>query len=373
MPATHRYLVADLVTDQPLGWLPLGGVSYSRRIGAQGDFQGGFVISNPHLGEVARLMADRPVALYAERRVRGRASLWWGGIVWSALPTASRRGQVSRCDIVGATFDSLTEHRRIFTDQEFGGVDRGEVLAQLWDHMQAAGPTAGAQVDVGTPLVGGDPWFGGWLGTSAPTYAEAITELVAVSPAFEWTIDVWADPDGTRNRRLRVGAPLLGNQDTQPHLIATPGTVQGWGQPSDNTARPTHALARGAQVATDLGGEVVPVTSPVVVDQDAYDAGAPRVDAVVDVDTEDDQALLDRATGLLRPKYPIPSITVALPDDNPFTPGNLGDRGRAIVNGFMFEGGRLDTTRRIIGVQVTPAERGRGEQVTFEFQSEEAA
>jgi hypothetical protein len=372
MGATHRYLVADLVTDRPLGYLPLSGVSYARRITAQGDFTGGFPIASPHLGELARLMADRPVSLYAERRTPSAASLWWGGIVWAAVPAATKRGQMARCDIVGATFDSLGEHRKLLSTLTYSDVDRGEVLAQLWDHMQADGPTAGAQVDVGAPVVGGDPWSGQWPDSSALWYSEAINEVVAVEPPFEWTIDVWADPDGTRHRKLRVGTPIIGNQTNQPLLIATPGTVQSWGQPSDQTTRPTHAVARGAPVATDLGGATVPMTSPVVVDADAVAAGAPRVDAVVDVETQDEQVLLDRAIGLLRPKYPIPSITVTLPDNHAFTPGNLGERGRAIVEGFMFDGGRLDTVRRIIGVQVTPAERGRAEQITFEFQTEEA-
>lgn len=373
---THRYLVADLVTDTTLGWLPLGGVSYSRRIAAQGDFTGSFPIANRHLGELTRLMVDRPLALYAQRISEAAvASTWWGGIIWSANPASAKRGETARCDVVGATFDSLPENRRIFTDLTFAGLDRGEALAQLWDQMQADGPNAGAGIDVGTPTVGGDTYSKTWSGWAAPTWAEAMADVINTEPVFESTIDVWTDGAGGRHRALRVGAPLIGDQTADPHLICTPRTVQSWTQPSTNTRRPTYGLARGATTAVDIGGETTPVLSPIVVDQDAYDAGAPRVDAVVDLaDTEDPTRLLGAATNLLRPPggVQVPSVTVRLRVGSPFTPGNLGERGRVILEGPMFDSGSLDTIQRIIGVQVSPAERGRPETVTFEFQTGDA-
>jgi hypothetical protein len=168
---------------------------------------------------------------------------------------------------------------------------------------------------------------------------------------------------------------LLGNQAADPHLVVTPATGESWEQPSTNTKRPTYALARGATTAVDIGGETVPVTSPIVVDADAEDAGAPRVDAVVDLaDVEDEARLLTAATGLIRPPggIAVPAVTARHPLTSAFTPGNLGDRGWVILAGPMFHNGRLDTVQRIIGVQVTPAERGRPEMVTFEFQTGDA-
>lgn len=363
----HRYLVTDLVTDTGLGTIPLQGVDYSRRINTQGDLQGEFTIGSSVHADLARLMATRPCGLYVYRG----ADIWWGGIVWTAYPAGGRRGTAAACSIQAATFDSATERRRILETLTINDTDRASALRALWAHMQTG--SGDLKVSTTTGMVGGDAWGGMWEPAQAETYQSVATEIMDTDPGFETTIDVWSDDTGVRHRRLRIGTPLVGVQDTgqPPHLVATPSTVEGWGQPTDHTHRPTHAMARGAATAKNLGGQVVPVTSPIITAKAALAEGAPRVDAVTDLPTEDSSRLLQAARRLIRAPYPVPSVTVTPPEGFAWNPGLLGQLGRARIESPMFDGGVLDTVARIIGYKVQPAERGRPETITFEFQPDD--
>lgn len=365
--ALHRYVLVDPVTDQTLGTIPLEGVTYRRRVMGGGDLTGRFVISDNRLGELARVLTQRPLAVYVYRG----ASIWWAGITWTAIPSQPRRGESPGCDIQAAVFDQYPEHRRVLTEFVVDPpINRAAAVAALWDHMQAASSNASIGVDTSSPgTVAGDPWAGTIHPSSAALYSEALLELTTADPGVEWTIDVWADETGARHRRLRVAAEL-GDPDVV-HLVATPSTVQGWGDQSDQTRRPTHAMARGVDAAKNVGGDVIPITSPVQVDDVAVAGGVLRSDAVIDTDDDDEARLPRKARRLLKSRtVPPPSVTVHLPESSSWSPGRLGEKGRVILPGALWDQGRLDTRARIIGVQVQPAERGRAEEVTFEFQTE---
>lgn len=372
MSATHRYLVADLVTDQPLGWLPLTGVSYSRRINVSGDINATVPITSTRVGDIVRFLANRPAALYCERKTRFGRSLWWGGIVWVANPSKPRRGPTT-CALTGATFDSMPGHRFIWDDIDIDPpIDRCAVVEQLWDHMQSRPGNASIGVDVASTTIGGDTWAGSWAATESATYAKAIADVSSIEPAFETTVDVYTNPDGTRHRELRFGTPLLGDQ-TLTRLLATPANLATWSWSADHTARGTHGLARGASVGKAIGGDVIPLTSNIAVNQTMIDDGHPRVDVTADFDVDDDTLLDGHAAELVTSAPSRPSVTVRLPETSPWTPAALGGLGRVVLVDPVFPGGRLDTTARVIGVSVKPAERGSDEEVTFEFQPDEVA
>lgn len=374
--ATHRYLLADPVTDLLLGPVPLSGVSYGRRISTQGDFSGTLPVSTPRLGELARALMDRPLALYAERTVTDsagrfrRSDLWWGGLVWAPKPARGSRGGTT-VDLTGATFESYPAQRRIWSDLDYTGQDRVDVLRDLWARMQAedtTGNTGTIRVETPAgPVVGGDGWYESWAGTDSVTYGDAMTQLTGVDPGFEWTVDVWREPDGSRHRRLRA-APLLGRPATEVrHLLCSPATLVSYEMPVDHTLNATHALGRGTP--PDGAADTLPIVSPLLVDADAVAAGVLRVDAVVDVASDVDDVVISHAQALLRAGRSPASVTVRLPEAASFSPANLGDYGRVIIEDPLFPGGRWDDTTRVIGVKVTPEGRGQGEEVTFEFQT----
>lgn len=372
MPARHRYLLADPVTDRVYGYVPMGGVSYSRRINVRADMTGTLPVTTRRVGELARLMRNQPVALYIERQVGRRTpEIWWGGLIWTGSLNR-KRGQATTCQVNGATFDSYPDHRRIWEDLTFDDQDRGQVIAELWEHMQTRTGNASIGVDVDPVTIGGDSWSGEWAATKDATYGEALAEIGGIEEAFETTVNVYRDPDGTRVRKLRYGTPLLGNQDAR-HLIASPSTLIEWTGLTDHTARGTHARVRGAAVGKAIGGEIVPLVSPIVVDQAAVDNGRLRVDVGSDYDTEDEAILASNAASLVTNRPSPPSITVRLPDTSSWSPGLLGDTGRFTIHDVAFDGGVLNGSARVIGMQVKPAQRGEPEEVTFEFQPEEGA
>jgi len=370
MVATHRYLVADLVTDRPLGTISATGVSYSRRIMAPGDFNGGLPVTSRSVGELVRLMTQRPVALYAIRKSKQQQAIWWGGIIWTTTPKRDARG-VTTASLMGATFDSMTRSRYIWDTIAAADVDRGQLLADLWDHMQSRSGNSDLRVETTPVLLGGDPYTTGWDGAASVTYGDAMNDVASMEPPFEWTIDVYADPDGTRHRVYRQGTPLLGNPANR-HLVCSPKNLLGFEWVGENVKNATHGLARGAAVNKTVGGEVVPLTSGIAVNQTAVADGAPRVDMVVDYPDETDESKLPgHAQTLVARGAPKPTVTVALDATSPLSPGVLGDYGRVLIRDPSFDGGKLDTTARMIGMSVTPAERGTPEKVTFEFQADQ--
>lgn len=372
MPAKHQYLVADLVTDQPLGTIDAAGVSYSRRIMAQGSFNAELPVTSNAVGDLVRLMTKRPVALYARRQVGTRSELWWGGILWTAAPRRDKRGRTSAA-LIGATFDSITTARYIWDDIAETTVDRGLLLADLWDHLQTRDGNSSIDLEVTPVALGGEPFTKGWDGAASTSYADAMHEVSSAEPPFEWTIDVYADPDGTRHRSYRQGTPLLGDPAGRL-LFCSPANLLGFEWSGENQKNATHALARGAAVATAVGGDTVPITSGVRRNPDVIADGAPRVDVVVDYPDETDETRLPaHADSLVARGAPKPTVKVRLPDNSPINPGILGSTGRVWIEDPCFDGGVLDTTARLIGMTVKPAQRGSDEEVTLEFQPDTGA
>lgn len=293
-------------------------------------------------------------ALWIER---GR-DLWWGGIVWTATATSDSRGFVSLA-VQAGTFDSYLEHRRLLDTQTAVGVDQFDIARSLVDYAQRTpGGDIGIEYDDHLSRVKRDRTYSRY--DMAPI-RDLLDQLSRVEGGFEWRIAVHRDPTtGRRVKRLQLGHPIIRGASTEI-VLDHPGPVLSYTWPVDGTQRATAWQSRGASTNANQTSESVPLMSTALVADDDIAAGWPRLDGASDYSTVENQAVLDshaRADfATARRPHTIPEITVAL-DRTALSPALLGSTIRLRIRDLWHQ---LDERYRVVGLSISPPERGRPE------------
>ncbi|MFI9613192.1 hypothetical protein ACIHCM_16215 [Streptomyces sp. NPDC052023] len=361
----YRAIFCDLRTDSTIDILPLRDVTVDDYIGKAGSLSGTIPVPNAAMAARARRIEEGRTAVYLERG----GDLWWGGIIWTSTLQSSDRG-VLTLGIQAATFDSYAGRRRIRADLTYTNKDQLEVVRGLWRDMQT--------------LPGGDIRVGEGAESSGQTrtvayrdrdetlYSEAIDALAAMDNGFEHHISVYRDPaTGARIRQLRLGSPRI-RTGTTDLVLDRPGSILSYSFPRDATRGGTTARTRGASANDNQAAESRPECSDVQVATGLITDGYPRIDLSSDHNSITDRATLNSlaaaelaaATGAVV----IPEISIRIDDLVP--PALLGRTVRLrITDEWWTEG--LDARYRIIGVKVSPAQRGRPD--TAELYLEEAS
>lgn len=369
---TYRYLLCDLLTDAPISSLPLTGVSFGRRISRTGSLTGTLSCPTPGLIDVGRLLyayAGR-AALWVYRD----NALWWGGIPWTVTPQQGQRGPV-QVSVSAATFDSYAHHRRLYADKTYAGVDQGVIIPDLWRTIQGDTLPTGASAPAGAGDIGvvaEDQPTGVLrdrtiLATDMAYVGKLIEDLGDVIDGPEHTIDVYLDSDGNRVKQLRVadllGADGAGNL-TDPRFVFSRaaggmgGNVLEWDRTADAVDGGTLFQTRG----TSNGTDPVPFSDPVT-RADLLAEGWPLLDVTADHSDVTEQGTLDGHAQALAQEQGgaehVSGYTVRVGDTG-WSPNRLGELVRIKLRDDWHDS---DTTVRPVGVDVTPAERGRPETV----------
>lgn len=360
--ATYRYLLCDLLTDQPLADLPLSGVSFDRRISRTGSLQATLDATTANLVERARLAHE-----YAGRSAlwvyRGD-QLWWGGVLWAAPAQQAERGAV-QLNLSAATFDSYAHHRVLRANLSYAGVDQGTIMPSLWRHMQAdpRGHIGMVAENQPTGILRDRAYFG----HEQAYYGELIENLGDVEHGPEHTIDTYLDSSGQRVKRLRLANRLGATVPTIVFQRAAQGggRVLTWNDEADATDAGTTFQTRGDAQAANVGEEQVPLLSSVQEATDLLDAGWPLLDVtedragVTELDTLEGYtaALRDSRAGQVRTR----GYTVQVADTG-WTPNRIGDPVRVRLKD-MWHTTTSDYAFRPVGCKVTPADKGQAEQV----------
>ncbi|MGW5876718.1 hypothetical protein ACWFMI_09255 [Nocardiopsis terrae] len=366
--AFYRYQFCDLVTDRPIAELDLTGVRFDRRICQPGSFSGSVPVTGPETADKVARIAGRHDSDLAGGPGRTVVHVWrgdriWGTyVIWSAEPKGDGRGRVT-VEFGGASLESYLHHREIRSDLGFAGTDQSRIARTLIADMEAPRPIGLVNADTGTSGVLRNAVY---AASDAVTYGEALEELSAQEDGPEWMIRTVLR-DGRRVREFVVARRL--GQDGADHVFTQPGNVLDWSYPSDANDAATAWRARGDAPETDPEEDAEPALSGVWSDPRLTEAGWPLLDRTVDVKGVSDTASLDaharwwaaRASGTVR----FPQVTVRLDDATTLTPDRLGDRARlTLVNTwFPMVDGRpsFSRSRRVIGMEVTPATRGSGQ------------
>lgn len=351
----YRMLVCDLRSDRLLDVLPVQGVAVDDYVGKVGRLTGTVPIPNREIADRARAtLAPGRTAIWLERD-RG---IWWGGILWTVNVVSSERGFVS-AQIQAGGWASYLYRRHLYDSFTAEQVDQFDIARGLLDYVQATpGGNLSIAYDQHNSGVLRDRTYSRY---DLPTVGELVDALAGAERGFEWHIASYRDGTGRRVKRLRLGHPVI-RAGVADVVLDHPGPVLSYAWPTDATTRATAWQSRGASVNTDQSLTSYPLTSPVLVDDDAITAGWPRLDGTSDYPTVERQATLDahaaadHAAALAPPT--VPEVTVRLGEG--IGPRLLGATVRLRIRDLWWPGG-LDTRYRVLGLAVTPPERGRPE------------
>ncbi|MGW2130464.1 hypothetical protein [Streptomyces coelicoflavus] len=357
MAPPYRVLLCDLRTDQLIDVLPVSGVSLDDYIGKTGAMSGTVPIPNAKLADRARkALVPGRTAVWVER---GR-DLWWGGILWTLSLASDQRGRLT-AQIQAGGWESYLYHRLLYDTQTAVQVDQLDIARGLVDYVQnTPGGDIGITYDTHTSGVLRDRTY---LRYDLPAVGDLLDDLAAVEDGFEWRVASFRDTDGRRIKRLRFGYPklLAGAADI---VLDHPGPVLSYTWPTDATRKANAWQSRGASVNSNQAADSYPLMSSVVVDDADVAAGWPRLDGTSDYTTVTQQGTLDahaRADAhTARAPVVIPEVEVLL--GGQITPALLGATVRLRISDLWHPGAdRLDARYRVVGMSVSPPERGRPE------------
>jgi hypothetical protein len=347
----YRVVFADLLTGQTLHSEPnVSGLKYGRRIGEPGEISGSIAVTEQNAA-LLRSVEKQRTAVW----VYFGLDLMVGGVLWDVVPRWSKRSGETWA-FTAATFESYLN--QVVISEDIGAllqVDQLEIARSLVQHMQAD-DTA----NIGIQL---DPLLSGvlrdrtqYLASGNKSYGEALKQLGEVEGGFEWTIDVWRGNDGHHVKYLRFGYPRLGSQSAV-HVLER-DALEDWS--TSSTGGGTRYRARGGTPQGNGTTEQQPCLSAVHSATELLAAGWPRIDVVTDYSSVTNPATLeshaarDLANALKAQAIPQVSINLA---GTRLRPQAVGEtvrlRHRTVLRGAT------DEQFRLIGIEVTPSQRGQ--------------
>jgi hypothetical protein len=367
--AQWRYVVADLLTDRNITAVEFDGPSFDSRISSVSEFSGSIAITNADQARKAHQVKPGRTVIYCYRD----GEIWAGPyLVWSRRPAGDERGRVT-VQIGARSLESYWDVRELDEDFEFDGVDQFMIFRALLEQMQSR-PESDLGITMTYELSEVERVRTEYE-AGAGSYGKFMADLAAVENGFEYRVIAYHDDTGARVRRLVLGYPYIGQPQIE-HLFRFPGNVLSWSNSDDASIGGTRFRARGdAPDGTDDGTGDEALLSDWVERTDLLSSGWPLIDrtddysSVTRVETLDAHARENAAT--FGGSKEILSVKVRL-DQTGFSPRQLGDSVRINLetpyypaerngDGLLLNG--FSQAWRVIGMKITPAGRGQGQDL----------
>lgn len=366
MTTQYTYLIADLRTNTILGELPMVSVKWGQKLCDSGTLQGQTIIT-PKLQALNPYQLTTPAsrAIYV---LRGDNPVW-GGVIWTRKYDSATRV----LSIGAADWWSYYNHRYIlpvlsgtaYTDTTYvaglstayTATEQNQIARNLL--AQAALHTGG---DIGITVDGNSSGIyrdRSYYGYQLKDIGSALKDLCNVLNGPDMLFDVGStDSQGRPSRLLRLGAPHLGQQGS-PWVWEYGGNMRSYVWPSDGTRMETRAYA-----TSDGTAEGTPIG--VAEDLTRYTYGWPLLEGAQQYSgVAQSQTLIDHASSdqfVNRLPVVLPTLQV----DGSLSPTiddfSVGDDARLVIKDEFFTAG-LDTSSRIIGLDVSVADEGGEESV----------
>lgn len=372
MAPQWTYPVHDLLTNVPIGELPLTGVGYSLMLNDAGQFRGSFKVDSRNASK--RRIKDPYDATTPCRRciyaLRDGVPQW-GGIIW----TRSYDSSTGTVQVQAGDWWTYFDHRKILPlltppiDVEFeianlavtqAGVDQNNLARYLITLAQShAGGDLGISLDTALSGILRDRTWAGYELADVGNELRRLTQLLD-GPDITFGVSPSPDANGRPVRIMRTGTPLLGQQGSA-WVWEYGGNVTSYTWPSDGSRYVKRAFATGKGMEYGLPIAVAEDTDPLrasyplMESETAYSSVTEPTTLQQHVDADQQVSRLPVA---------LPTLTVRGDRSPKIGEWGVGDDGLVRIEDDFAPNG-IDTAMRIVRADILPGDENGDEQVTF--------
>lgn len=368
----YTYRFADLLSDADVAELELSNVRFDRRIIQPSQFTANITVTNSEVAQQVKKVVPARTVVHVYRD----ADIWGTFIIWSMrIRSSNRQGVV--VEFTGASLESWFYRRIVDIDMLFTNTEQLDIARQLIDQAQTGWTPYEANANLGINYTTNDtgvPRDREYLLSDAASVGQRLEELASVDNGFEYMINTYYDEaTETRKREFQLDTTL--NDDTLDVVFTYPGSILEYSLDYDATDSATAWWARGDTIDDDVTGQSEPlITQGPVLSDEWLQNGFPHLDKVVNyssvvvLETLEDYALWwkDNHSGL----WAVPTIEINTTDTTIIPPSALGSSAQFTIIDEFFDIGDFTSTNRIIGIEVTPPERGRSETIRLVIETD---
>lgn len=362
--AVYTYTIHDLLTNAMLCEIPLTNVRYGKKLCDAGAMTGTFTVdiaSNP-----SRIVKDPYDVTTPCRRC---LYVWrdevpqWGGIIWTRKWDSRTRQVQIGCGDWWSYFD----HRKVLPvltlpiNPTFDVANKVVTYTAIDQNTIARNLVALAQTHTGgalgivpsdtvLSLINRDRTYRGYETQDVGT---ALRQLAGVINGPDMMFDVGPlDASGRPTRVFRQGAPWLGQQGSA-WVWEYGGNIVDYTWPSDGSRFASRTFAAGTGTVEG---------TPIAVSEDTsiYARGFPLTEAEASYSTVSDPATLQQHADADQQAARLPVVLPVLQVRGDMAPTvgewGMGDDARVLINDDFFIGDGIDTSMRIVAMDVTPPE-----------------
>lgn len=370
---TYTYRFANLLSDSDVAELDLSNVKFDRRIIVPGSFSGTVTVSNPDIARQVKKVVPGKSIVHVYRG----SDIWGTYIIWQARVKSNRA--TTTVEFSGASLESWFYKRIIDIDEvAFTDTDQIDILRDLvfnaqigwFPYQDNADLHISVVPDTGVSGVKRDRKY---FKTEAASVGQRIEELANVDDGFEYMIRVYTDGTGSRVRELVWGYPGL-NTTVDTFNYFYPGNIKSYELTYDATDAATAFWTRGDTIESDYTEDAKPLmTQFPVLAGDYFDAAWPHLDKVVDYSSVTSIETLEEYAAywaFARSGLVMIPVMEIVPGAADFNPNLLGSYATFTITDPFFpldyDGSpTYSGTFRIVGVEISPDERGHGESFRF--------
>lgn len=361
----YTYRFANLLSDADVAEIELTNVRFDRRIIQPGAFSASIPVTNSDIAtQVKKIVPARTIV-----HVYRDADIWGTYIIWNMKMRSSGRGPV-QVEIQGATLESWLYHRIVDVDLVYDNVDQFDIARGLLTNAQTGWTPYESNADLNIIAQSNDSGVlrdRSYFLTDAASVGQRLEELANVDNGFEYMINTYVDVDAGARIREFVLATSMGSSNLDI-LYTYPGSIITYDITYDAGDAATAWWTRGDTIQDDATATEYPLmTAGPVLSSEWLDNGFPHLDKVVDygsvtvLQTLEDYAAWwrDNHSGIKA----VPVIEITTNNTTLIPPSALGTSARFTIVDEMFSLGDFSSDNRVIGIEVTPPERGSQERI----------
>lgn len=360
----YTYRFADLLTDIDIAELELSDVKFDRRINQAGAFSASITVSNSDVADQVKKVVPAKTIVHVYRDTE----IWGSYIIWTMNISSSSHGPV-KVDFQGATLESWLDRRIIDTDLTYTATDQFDIARDLIDNAQLGWTPYETAAHMGITYNTDDSGVlrdRSYYVTDATTVGQRIRELANVDNGFEFMINTYED-SGVRHRIFLIYSQM--GFEENDVIFTYPGNINSYQLTYDAVDSATAWWTRGDSIDDDVTATSAPLMVPIPSLSDLWlSNGFPHLDKVVDYSSVTVLATLEQYAGWWRDNHSgfiaIPIITISTNSLNTIiTPTTLGSYADFTIEDEFFTLGEFSSRNRIIGLEVTPGQRGKQESI----------